>query len=187
MQTVIKFETRYAIGKEPQDWVLLAPRGEAMEKTQTWHRVSTLIPNQDAPETDKQSLHYRAQAARWAAIKPAYDAWKAGSETPIDGLPLAAWPALNAQQTDFLKRMGILTVENVRDMDDKTKAACRWPDAHRLPELAKKFLEGQDVAAKDAELEEMRERMRIMEEMLEGRAEAKRGPGRPKKSESEAA
>lgn len=167
MHTVVKFETRYPVNKDPQDWVLLAPRGEGMEKTRTWHKVSTLVPSPDADDTFRNSDHYKAQTYRWAAIKPEYDAWKAGVSVPIDGLPLAAWPALDANQSDFLKKMGIVSVENVRDMDDKTKSACRWPDAHRLPDLAAKFLEGQDVAAKDQEIADLNERMAIMEGMLE--------------------
>lgn len=185
MTVAVKFETRYPANKEPQDWVLIAPRGEAFEKTQTWHRVSSLVPPQTQDNAILQSLHYRAQKARWENIQPAYDAWRANAETPIDGTPLAAWPGVSVQQVEFLRKMGILTVEHVRDMNDSTKAACRWPDAHKLPELAKQYLEGKDIAARNAENADLKERIRIMEEMLADNAPKKRG--RPPKQESEAA
>jgi hypothetical protein len=84
-------------------------------------------------------------------------------------------------------------LEEVRDIDDQSLSVLNWPNARKLPEMAAAYLSGQDGAAKDAELAEMRERMRAMEDMLEeqmaqpkltkdgkvdGRTKAARGPGK---------
>lgn len=157
---VIEFRTDYSGGK-PVDWVLTAPRGEAMESAQTWHRVSDLRPN--GKEAGQIAL---ARNARWAAIGPKYDAWKTAETIPEDGTPLAAWPGVTQDQSAFLKRMGITAVEHVRDMTDATIAKLPFPDARKLPGLARAFLEAQTAVEKDRELEAMRERMEAMEALL---------------------
>lgn len=189
MLRVVEFKTEYRVGKDPVDWVLVAPSGPAYEKTRTWHRVEKLRPPVDADATTKESLSYVNMAARWEVIGPAYEAWKAGQEVPVDGTPLEAWSGVTAEQARFLKAMSVRTVEEVRDMGDAAVSQLRFPNARQLPKLAKDYLEGADSAAKDAKIAEMAERMAAMEAMLEARAEdkPKRGPGRPRKTESEAA
>lgn len=194
MVKIVKFETRYPPNKDPQDWVLLAPPGEAFMKTRTWHPVSHINPAarkktehlaKIEPGSDISHLadSEAAMLYRWWNIEPAYRAWKKGNEIPVEGTPLAAWAGLNAKQADALRGFGIYTVEEVRSIDDKTLDALRWPDARKLPKLAADFLNGSDVAAKDAQIAEMQERMAAMEEMLA----AKPKRGRPKKEETEAA
>lgn len=158
---VIEFRTEYS-GQRAVDWVLTAPRGDAMESAQTWHRIKDLRPKEGAAEGDSAF----AQAARWKAIQPKYDAWKASETLPEDGTPLAAWPGVTGDQAAFLKRMGITAVEHVRDMTDSTIAKLPFPDARKLPGLAKAYLEAQTAVEKDRELEDMRERMAAMEAML---------------------
>jgi hypothetical protein len=179
---VLDFRTEYRTGHEPRDWVLLAPSGEAFERTQVWHIVDTLRPN--------GKLHGDMavrQEARWAIIEPAYNAWKRGEEVPENGTPLGAWPGVNQDQAKFLRTKGIVSVEQVAEMSDSTIETLPFPGRRDLPKLAKMFLEGQkdaDLAAKNAEL---LERVAAMEEMLLEKEPPKRGPGRPKKTETEAA
>ena len=197
MSKVVKFETRYPPNKEPQEWVLLAPAGDAFMKTQTWHPVNHLNPAARErtkhladlePGSDVRHLGESEQAMlfRWWSLLPAYEAWKKGTEIPVEGTPLAAWGGVNAQQVEALKGFGIYTVEEVRDIDDKTLAALRWPDARKLPKLAAEYLDGADVAAKDAQIAEMQERMAAMEEMLSQATKPEEKPkrGRPRKTEA---
>lgn len=181
---VLDFKTEYRQGKEPRDWVLIAPTGEAFERTQVWHIVETLRPNGKL-----QGDMAARQEARWRIIEPAYEAWKRGEEVPENGTPLAVWPGITADQAKFLKAKGILSVEQVRDMSDSTIETLPFPGRRELKKLAGAFLEAQkdaDLAAKNAELQE---RIAAMEEMLREQMtdQPKRGPGRPRKAETEAA
>lgn len=189
MLSILEFKTDYRLGKEPVDKVLIAPKGEGHLKTQTWHRVAKLRPPEDADENTRDSLSYRDMEAKWSVIGPAYEAWKKGAEIPENGTPLAAWPGVTADMARVFVSMGIRTVEDVRDMGDGAISKLPFPNARKMPDLARKWLEGTDAAAKDAENAELRERIAAMEEMLSERAEEKpkRGPGRPKKTETEAA
>lgn len=193
MLRVLDFKTEYrTAGRDPIDWVLLAPIGADFEKTQTWHRVAKLVPPADADDATRSSATYQDMEAKWSIIGPAYDAWKNGQELPEDGTPLEAWSGVTAEQAKFMKAMGVRTVEDVRDMGDATLEKLRFPNARKLPGLAKMWLEGEAVAEKDAQIAEMAEKMAAMEELLNERMAAdqqddkpaKRGPGRPRKSEA---
>lgn len=185
MISILEFKTEYAPGKDGVDLVLLAPKGEGHLKTQTWKRVKTLIPPENVDDATKASATYQDMAAKWYVIGPAYDAWKAGNELPETGTPLAAWSGVTNDMARALVAMGIKTVEDVRDMGDGAISKLAFPNARKLPELAGKFLEGKDLAQRDAENADLKERLAAMEEML---AETLEKPkrGRPKK-EPEAA
>lgn len=185
MIRVTDFKTEYRTGKPPVDWVEIAPSGPGFERTRTWHRVEKLRPPEEWGESEKQSLTYRVMVERWGIIGPAYDAWKQGTEIPENGTPLEAWSGVTSDQAKFLKAMGIRTVEDVRDINDAALGQLRFPNARKLPGLARDYLEGADSAAKDATIAEMRERMAAMESMLEEQAKPRRG--RPPKDKSEAA
>lgn len=185
MTRVIEFRTEYRTGKDPIDWVLIAPAGPGFEKTRTWHRVEKLRPPEDWDASKRQSLTYKVMVERWAVIGPAYEAWKEGSELPENGTPLEAWSGVTVDQARFLKAMGIRTVEDVRDMTDAAISQLKFPHSRKLPQLAREYLAGADMASKDAQIAEMQERMAAMEAMLEESAKPKRG--RPAKQESEAA
>lgn len=176
---VVKFKEAYE-GKKRTDMVLIAPSGEGHTKTQTWHRVDKLRPPKDADENQKNSATHFAMSARWSVIGPAYEAWKAGSEIPDDGTPLAAWSGVSAEVAELLKSMAIRTVEDVRDMSESTFTKLPVPNARQLPGLARDFLDGADSAEKDKQIAEMAERMAAMEEMLEAQT-------KPKKKETEKA
>lgn len=184
MIAVVEFKTHYRAGKDPVDMVLVAPIGAAFEKTRTWHRVQKLNPHR-VPEGKRENDSYKDMVAKWSVIGPAYDAWKEGSEIPDNGTPLEAWAGVTPEQVKFLKAMAIRTVEDVRDMGDRALEALRWPDARKLPKLAKEYLEGAGIAEKDAKIAEMEERMAAMQALLEEQMKAEDKPkrGRPKKAE----
>lgn len=182
---IVGFKTEYA-GDRATDWVEIAPSGESFERTHTWHRVKDMKPRENVDESRQSSLSYRAAQARWERIAPAYEAFKRGQDIPLDGTPLAAWAGVSPEQAAMLRGMGIKTVEGVRDMNEGATARLPFPNARKLPELAKSFLSSVGEAAKDAELSEMRERMAALEAALAEGGE-KRGPGRPRKQEPEAA
>lgn len=182
---IVGFKTEYK-GDRATDWVEIAPSGESFERTHTWHRIADLQPRGEVDDARKSSLSYRAAVARWDRITPAYGAFKAGQDIPLDGTPLAAWAGVSPEQAALLRSMGIKTVEGVRDMGEGATARLPFPNARKLPQLAGSFLSSVGEAAKDAEIDVMRERLAALEAALAEGAE-KRGPGRPRKQESEAA
>lgn len=178
----LDFKTEYVTGKEPRDMVLLAPTGEAFERSQTWHYVETLRPNGRL-----EGAMGAMQAARWEVVEPAYRAWKNGEEVPDNGTPLGAWAGVSQDQAKFLKTKGIVSVEQVAEMSDSTIETLPFPGRRELPKLARTFLEGQkdaDLAAKNAALQE---RLEAMEAMLQEQMADKPKRGRPRKNETEAA
>jgi hypothetical protein len=185
MLNIVEFKTQYRATKDPVDWVLISPIGPDLDKTQTWHRVDKIRPPENVDDNVRDSLSYQDMAAKWSVIGPAYEAWKSGNELPETGTPLDAWSGVTRDQAKFMKDMGVRTVEDVRDMSDATMEKLRIPNARALPGLAKKYLEGESAAVKDAKIAEMAEQMRVMQEMLEEQAKPKRG--RPAKKENEAA
>lgn len=188
MIRVMQFKTEYRSGKDPIDWVLVAPMGAEFEKTQTWHRVSKIMPDEKVDPVIRESAPYQDMIKKWAIIGPAYSAWRNGQELPEDGTPLSAWSGVTSEQAEFMKSVGIYTVENVRDMGEATLEKLRFPNARRLPALAKSWLEGEQVAEKDAKILEMQAQIDAMAEMLEENMQAEKPKrGRPKKEETEAA
>ena len=182
---VLEFKAEYKNGKQT-DWVLVAPSGEAFERTHTWHRVKDLMPPENVDDVRANSSAYMVLQARWKQIGPKYEAWKQGNELPDDGTPLAAWAGVTPEQARVLVGMGLKTVESVRDMSESAIVRLPFPNARKLPQLARDFLESRGDAEKDAMIADMQERMRIMEEMIAASQEEKRGPGRPKKQEEAA-
>jgi hypothetical protein len=182
---VLEFKTEYKNGKET-DWVLIAPPGEAFERVHTWHRIKDLIPPTDPDDNRRNSEGYQVMQARWSIIGPKYEAWKRNEALPETGTPLGAWAGVSTEQAQVLKRMGITTVEGVRDMSESAIVKLPFPNARKLPQLAGQFLASQGDAEKDRQIAEMQERMAIMEEMLAATMPEKRGPGRPKKQEEAA-
>lgn len=180
---VVKFWTEFTPGKDPVDWVMIAPQGEDFLKTQTPVRIRDLDPD-GFKERRRTGDSYTAAQARWTIIKPSYEAWKKGCEIPEDGTPLEAWSAITPEVAAALKALDVRTVEEVRSAGDAVLAKLRVPNARRLPGLAAKFLDGRTGAEKDLEIEDLREKMRLLEEAVNQKP--RRGPGRPKKVEEDA-
>lgn len=180
MTAVVGFRTSYPVGKQPIDWVCLAPTGDSYMKTQTWYRISKIKPRDDVDPDIKESPTYQALLGRWSIIEPKYKAWKNSEEIPENGIALAAWSGVNAEIAAHLRQKGILTVEDVANMSVEVAAKLPMPNARKLPELAQAYLDSIANVAEQEEVAELRERLAAMEEML-AEATQKRGPGRPKK------
>jgi len=174
----MKFETRYD-GQKGTDWVLIAPRGEAMASTQTWHRVEKVRPPTDWDDRRKDSDTFRDMEAKWSVIGPAYDAFLANTEIPLNGIPLAGWSGVTPEQADVLRGIGYKTVEDVADMGESAASKLPWPGGSKLMQLAKSYLDGRDKAQVSEDLARANERIAAMEEMLAEQTKPKRG--RPKK------
>lgn len=169
---VIKFEQRYTKKHGAEDWVLLGPKGEALERTKSWHRVKDLIPRDlsemfdDEAEVVRQSLSYQTMSARWSIIEPQYKAWKQGTDIPDEGTPLGAWAGVTAEQASYLRKFGVLTVEDAAAMDDRTIAKLPFPEPRAIKRMASDFLEQKPVEDVKAENEELKIRLAALEESI---------------------
>lgn len=56
--------------------------------------------------------------AIWNAYRPAYEAWKAGQEPPLAGVPLTEWPAITRAEVETLRALHIRTVEDLAGVTD---------------------------------------------------------------------
>lgn len=156
---------------QPVDMVEYSPPGAAnlAKSVEAVHRLSRLRPYVVGSNDDACAL----ANATWAAMKPLYDAWKAGHEAPVDGVPLGAWSGVTLEQADVLRSRGIKTVEHVRDMSDSVLSGLPFPGSRALKDGAKRFLEASDahrsaelLKVKEAELEAMRADAEELREMV---------------------
>ncbi len=182
---ILDFRTEYK-GDKAVDYVLVGPKGEALERTKTWHRVKDITPPENLDPDHAATPTMVDILERWKTIGPAYAAYKSGMDVPDVGLPLAAWSGVSVEQAAVLRRLGIKTVEDVANMSESTATKLPFPNARKLSGLAAEFLSGKSKADTEAELADMREKMLAMEEMLAEQMAEKRKPGRPRK-EAEAA
>jgi hypothetical protein len=164
---IVKFETRY-INKEGEtpvveDWVHLCPPGAA-DRSVVIKRVSDLlkIPPQ------REVMHALRQI-----VEPAYEAWKHGHAIPETGTPLGAWPALNPEQAEAFRVIGIRTVEEVRGMNDRELARVKLPNARNYIDMAGRFLDSLDklsvtkrLKKKDEEVESLKAQNAEMAQQL---------------------
>jgi hypothetical protein len=137
------------------DWVTYAPAHSPLH-TGTSDRVRHLQPNDDLLSSENGEKKLFIQA-RWAAIEPHYEAWKANYELPISGTPLAQWPGVSTAMADELKRYSIRTVEDVRDIAESMIDRIRLPNMRSLRDQARAFLENvrvSEAATREVERDE---------------------------------
>lgn len=182
MIRIMDFKTEYR-GDKAIEWVLIAPIGEAVERTQTWQRIKDVMP---PPDADEDSASMAAMVARWRLIEPHYRSWKSGTEVPETGTPLGAWPGVTTAQADLLRKMGFTTVELVTQMKEADIAKLPFPGARKIPEMAREYLDGKDRAELLSQNEALAERLAQLEEALNAQA-PKRGRPRKEPAEGEAA
>jgi hypothetical protein len=119
-----------------------------------------------------------------------YAAFLNGKEQQV-GYPLSEWPAITRAQCDELTYFKITTVEALANVSDQVKQ--KFMGLTQLSEKAKAWLlvrKGEEpamqlaaaMAAKDEELDAMRNQMQMMQEAL---AELQRPKKRAKKDETE--
>lgn len=83
----------------------------------------------------------------WQVIKPAYERWKAGQESPVDGTPLAAWPGATPQLVKALTPANIRSVEDLAQMEDSAISKLAIQNLRRLRQDARAFIEAQKSTA----------------------------------------
>lgn len=195
--TIVKFWTNYVPNPDGTmravDMCAYAPMGrvDRAVNVETVTRLSKVHPDDKVAENPQSAMAFAA--ARWKAIEPAYRRWKDGQEIPLHGTPLGAWPGITAEQTDVLKAMGIRTVEEFAEMSDGLVSRCNFPGPRALQQMARDWLKGADRQRAAAEMnslkaenETMREQLEEMKRMLIEMQGQKRGPGRPRKIETDA-
>lgn len=199
---LLKVRTEYVTDKDGnpvgRDWVEYCAPGQASFAV-----------------TSALAHHAKRNPVLWAAIGPAYEAWKSGQEVPVDGTPLGAWPGINETQAEAIRAIGLRTVEDVAAMTDTIMARIRLPNARSIRDLAQRFITAKDDRAveqalvdKDREIADLKAKMDQLADMVaasnvalpaaEGDAEideeiegdviplaAPRRRGRPPKAQSE--
>lgn len=166
---VIKFWTKYkpdgAGGFKGVDMVEYCAVGKANMATTvaTVASLGKLLPLEPGDE----NMAIMMAHARWNSIKPQYDAWKEGRETPIDGTALAAWPGISSDQAEFLRNMGIRTVEEIADASDSIITKIPFPGARELRSSAQAFLKSADKTKVASEITNLTEQNRALTEQLE--------------------
>lgn len=194
---VLGFYTRY--GKDPKtgarsraiDYVEFAP-AQALNAQITSERVEFLRPpesDDSDDDTPNRALSRQYMDALWSVIGPAYDAWKKGYEIPSTGTALAAWSGVTRDQAEALRKGGIYTVEDLSSLDDNKLNRIPMPNAREVRDLARKYLDTGDGTRMAERVTDLEEKLAAAMELLEQQAasEPKRGPGRPRKEEAEAA
>jgi hypothetical protein len=83
----------------------------------------------------------------WQVIKPSYERWKAGLESPVDGTPLAAWPGATPQLVKALAPANIRSVEDLAQMEDSAISKLAIQNLRKLRQNARAFLEAQKSTA----------------------------------------
>lgn len=153
------------------DWVTYAP-SHAPLTAATTERIRHLRPTQEMLEGEP-SEKLKFMLARWAAIEPAYDAWKAGHELPVHGVPLGSWPGVTTPMADELKKYGIRTVEEVRDLTDSQLEKIRLPNMRDLRKMAHAFLDNMVATAmsereveRDNEVADLKQQLISQQEQL---------------------
>lgn len=157
----------------------------------TWMEIKRITPPEYI-DNDDGGLKMAALRSQWAQIEPAYAAWKAGHEMPEHGTPLGVWPGISADEAEALRTVGIKTVEDVAGLTEDRLARPVLPRLRDLQRQAKVFLDAMGDAELRAKVAQLEEQNAAMLEMLAEakqaeKSETKRGPGRPRKEDVEAA
>jgi hypothetical protein len=175
------------------DMVAYSPTG-SLQKTMLVEAISRLSCVQ--PMEGRAAMNPAVQMAhiRWNAIRPAYEAWKQGTEVKVDGTPLAAWPGVTPELAQLFRMKGVRSVEDVAALTDTHKQSMGIPGLHDIVENAKRFLTSQDKGAvaraleqKDAEIESLKEQMAELAKMTQELMSKQDAPKRKPKAEAVAA
>lgn len=181
---VIQFKTEYKMrdGQTVEEhWCEYAP-ASAVTTSRVWSRIKDLQPP-EALRNDDSGIKMDFLRNRWSMIEPAYNAWVAGHEIPINGTPLGSWPGITREQAEVLRMASIRTVEEVASMIDSQITRLPLPNARELPKLARAFLEASDQAKaasdmkkRDETIAEMQEKIDALTELLRNQvSQPKRG------------
>lgn len=192
---VLGFFTKYTrTHPQGKDYVRFSP-AQALNAQITEERVSALQPKEEDFEDEDGQPNRAAKRsymhALWSEIGPAYEAWKNGHEIPTSGMPLAAWAGVTKEQADVMRKIGIVTVEELSTLEDGKLTRLPMPNAREVRDLARKYLStGDDTKTSErlADLEKsnaaLQEQLAAAMELLE---EQTKGRRKPAEKQSEAA
>lgn len=149
------------------DWVTYAPSHSPMN-SRTSDRIRSIDPSffEVNENNDDSGRKLELMRYRWSLIAPAYEAWKAGREIPVNGTPLAIWPGVMPEVADVLRAAAIKTVEQVRDMTEKQIEQIRLPNLRELKTSAGIFLANSGVAQQAEREAKKDEQIAAMMEMI---------------------
>jgi len=160
----------------------------SLDRTSIVASISSLSKLIDDPDNPAAFL----ARMRWEQIKPRYEDWKAGRETPKDGTPLAAWPGLSHEQAEHLRMMRVTTVEELSQLTDTHISRLNLPNMRSIVEQAKIYVSNKGSAAlasvverMQAEIEALKEENAIARKALladEDTTDAPKRRGRPPKA-----
>lgn len=164
----------------PDYWVKYCNKGMP-QSTATEERIRFLDPDnlRDGAGAETAGEKRSFFEYRWAQIQPAFEAWKNGQAMPEYGIPLAAWPALDADQVKMLTASGIRSVEDLRDVSEGQLGKIRLPNVRDLKKMAGLYIEGlsyakvaEREAARDAKIAGLEEQLAAAMQLLEQQAQA---------------
>lgn len=159
--------TRKATGNMKQrDWVEYAPLGGA-QKTMVREWIELLQCVQPMTGRGANNPAVIMANARWEAIRPRYEAWKAGQDVPVDGIPLVAWSGIPKQLVEVLKGHGVRTVQELSLLTDTHKQTMGVMGLGTYIDNAKRFLIAQDKTAVASELEKKDVQIKALESAFE--------------------
>ena len=134
----------------------------------------------------------------WAKhFRDAYEEWKSGNELPREGTPVKTWQMTSREQANRLIAVGITTVEDLAETPDQGTGVIGL-DGRYLRDMARtwvneakdKGISAKALADANVRIADLENRIReLTNRMNETSADegTKRGPGRPRKQETEAA
>ncbi len=136
---VLKFWSKYKapmsapaadelVTMDEEHWVEWVRVGEGGGGSSTSEAVKRIMPR---PERNQPPR------IEWAVIGPAYEAWRRGEETPLNGQALYAWAGATRELADALKPHGILTVEDLAAYPDHKLTNIPIPGLRELRNRAK--------------------------------------------------
>lgn len=186
---VLGFDVTYDKGKAIE-WVNYSPAHSPLQ-SQNRERIDFVNPEKMKirQEDENGAMKGNFMRSRWALIEPAYKAWKAGHEIPVDGTPLAAWPGLNQAQAQEFRKLGIKSVEHIAEMNDALMMRIQLPGVRDIIAQAKAFLESADrnetatrITSIEAVNKELQEKLDAAMQLIaeirppEGKRQARRAP-----------
>lgn len=103
-----------ALGKyvgTDEDFVIITPAygKDDIHKTVTAWKEGLQLQLQEGKISQEDVNYYLAR----------YDAWKKGLEMPLEGTPIKTWGAISPSQQKLLISVGVLTVEDLAQMNDE--------------------------------------------------------------------
>lgn len=106
-------------------------------------------------------------AAKWRAILPFYENWKAsGTGEVVNGTPLSTWAGITSDVVEFLKPLRVFSVEDLAQASDSLLGKVPDPNATRYRDRARQFLQTKDIAVAVRQIEEKDTLLKQLQEQV---------------------